>query len=144
MKFAVSNIALSAYDHADDFPRLAEMGLDAVEVAPSRVWRDTWKGLSAGAVADYRRHIEGAGLSVVGLHSLFFDQPALGLFKGPVARADSLDFLERLSEVCRDLGGKTLIYGGGRRRGDWAAGDAWNEAVNFFGELCTRVEGHGT
>lgn len=144
MKFAVSNIALSAFDHAGDFPRLAELGLDGVEVAPSRVWQDTWKGLKTDAVADYRRQIENAGLSVVGLHSLFFDQPNLGLFKDAAARAESLDFLEHLSGVCRDLGGKTLIYGGGRRRGGLAPDDAWNEAVHFFGELCARTEDHGT
>jgi len=144
MKFAVSNIALPAFDHAGELGRLAEMGLDAIEVAPSRIWPDTWKALSQAAVADYRRRIEDAGLGVVGLHSLFFDQPELGLFKEPQRRADSLDFLEHLSGVCRDLGGRTLIYGGGRNRGDLPAKDARAEAVNFLGELTNRIEGHGT
>jgi sugar phosphate isomerase/epimerase len=144
MKFAVSNIALPAFDHASELSQLAEMGLDAVEVAPSRVWRDTWKGLSAADVAAYRRLVEGAGLAVVGLHSLFFDQRELGLFKDPKHRADSLDFLEHLSKVCRDLGGTTLIYGGGRNRGDLSAVDARAEAVTFFGELLSRTGGHGT
>ena len=144
MKFAVSNIALPAFDHTADFDRLAEMGLEAIEVAPSRVWRDTWRGLTTMEVADYRRRIEAAGLSVVGLHSLFYDRPELGLFKGPEARAESLDFLEHLSKVCRDLGGKTLIYGGGRRRGSLPRDAARAEAVAFFGELTKRVEIHGT
>ena len=144
MKYAVSNIALRAFDHADDFGRLAEMGLDAVEVAPSRVWRDTWHGLTTLEVSDYRRRIESAGLGVVGLHSLFYDQPRLGLFKGKAERAQSLDFLEHLSKVCRDLGGRTLIYGGGRKRGDLPAEEARAEAVAFFGELSERVENHGT
>ena len=113
IKFSISNIALPAFDHADDFGRLVEFGLDGIEVAPSRVWRDTWRGLTTVEVTDYRRRVENAGLSVVGLHSLFYDQPDLGLFKAPRERAESLDFLEHLSKVCRDLGGKTLIYGGG-------------------------------
>jgi len=144
MKFAVSNIALRAFDHADDFGHLAGLGLEAVEVAPSRVWRDTWHGLTTLEVSDYRRRIESAGLGVVGLHSLFYDQPRLGLFKGRTVRAQSLDFLEHLSKVCRDLGGRTLIYGGGRKRGDLPVKEARAEAVVFFGELSARVENHGT
>jgi sugar phosphate isomerase/epimerase len=144
VKFAVSNIALAVYDHADDFGPLADIGLSGLEVAPSRVWRDTWAGLTGGAVADYHRAIEAAGLSVVGLHSLFFDHPELGLFKDQAARAASLDFLEHLSGVCRDLGGRTLIYGGGRNRGTLSAGDARTEAIDFFGELSKRMEAHGT
>ena len=117
MKAAVSNIALSPYDHGEELRRLAAHGLEGLEVAPSRVWRDTWHGLTTIEVSDYRRRIVNAGLGVVGLHSLFYDQPELGLFKEPAERAESLDFLEHLSKVCRDLGGRTLIYGGGRRRG---------------------------
>ncbi|NQU61382.1 MAG: sugar phosphate isomerase/epimerase [Rhodospirillales bacterium] len=144
MRFAVSNIALPAFDHGQELGRLSDLGLEAVEVAPSRVWPDTWKGLTADQVADYRRQIEDAGLGVVGLHSLFFDQPSLGLFKEPAARAESLDFLEHLSKVCRDLGGRTLIYGGGRKRGMVPEPEARAEAVAFFGELTKRTEPHGT
>lgn len=144
VRYAVSNIALTAFDHTDDFGRLREFGLDAIEVAPSRVWRDTWHGLTTIEVSDYRRRIVNAGLSVVGLHSLFYDRPELGLFKEPAERAESLDFLEHLSKVCRDLGGRTLIYGGGRRRGKLPEDEARAEAVAFFGELTKRVEAHGT
>jgi sugar phosphate isomerase/epimerase len=108
------------------------------------VWRDTWQGLTTLEVSDYRRRIESAGLGVVGLHSLFYDQPRLGLFKGKAERVQSLDFLEHLSKVCRDLGGYTLIYGGGRRRGDLPATEARAEAVDFFGELSARIKDHGT
>lgn len=142
--FAVSNIALSAYDHADELKQLAALGISGLEVAPSRRWRKTWRGLKSADVTAYRREIEAAGLQVVGLHSLFFDHPELGLFKEPAARAETLDFLEHLSGVCRDLGGRTLIYGGGRRRGDLPAADARRETVAFFSELCIRIEAHGT
>ena len=144
MKFSVSNIALPAFDHADDFGRLVEFGLDGIEVAPSRVWRDTWQSLTTVEVNDYRRRVENAGLSVVGLHSLFYDQPELGLFKEPALRVRSLDFMQHLSKVCRDLGGKTLIYGGSRQRGDLPQDEAKAETVRFFQELSARIENHGT
>jgi sugar phosphate isomerase/epimerase len=144
VKFALSNIALPAFDHISDLDGVAGLGFDAIEVAPSRVWRDTWHGLTTLEVNDYRRRIENAGLSVVGLHSLFYDKTELGLFKEPALRAQTLDFLEHLSKVCRDLGGRTLIYGSGRRRGELAEDEAQAEAVDFFGELTVRVESHRT
>ena len=144
MKFAVSNIALTAYDHADDFGHLTDMGLSGLEVAPSRVWRDTWQGLTTVEVNDYRHRAEQAGLSVVGLHSLLYDRPDLALFGDAETRLQTLDFMTHLSGVCRDLGGRTLIYGGGRKRGDLPAGEARIEAIDFFGELSKRIENHGT
>ena len=135
---------MPAYDHARELNHLAAMGLTGLEVAPSRIWHDTWKGLTPAQVKDYRRTIETAGLKVVGLHSLFFDQPKLGLFKGAHQRTKSLAFLEHLSAVCRDLGGKTLIYGGGRKRDAVSYDDAWHETVHFMNELCNRIANHGT
>lgn len=144
MKYAVSNIALTPFAHAEQLEKLPDLGIEGLEVAPSRKWHDTWNGLSGNDVTAYRREIEKAGLQVVGLHSLFFDHPELGLFKDPDKRAESLDFLEHLSSVCRDLGGTTLIYGGGRKRGSVDAKAAHDETVAFFRELCGRIEHHGT
>ncbi len=144
MKFAASNIALPAFGHTRELALLADIGLHGLEVAPSRIWKDTWAGLAASDVAQYRKQIEAAGLKAVGLHSLFFDHPELGLFRGPDTRASTLDFMAHLSAVCRDLGGRTLIYGGGRQRGEMALEDAYAEAEEFFGELLARIAGHGT
>ena len=143
-KFSVSNIAFSPFDHIGEFLALGELGLSAIEVAPSRVWQDTWKGLKPADVSAYRKSIESTGLCVVGLHSLFFDHPELGLFGDAKARAGTLDFLVHLSQVCRDLGGRTLIWGGGRKRDNITKDDALDEAVDFMGELVRRTESHGT
>lgn len=144
MKPAASNIALPAYDHVKELGLLREIGLEGIEVAPSRVWKDTWEGLSARDVTSYRYEVEAAGLKVVGLHSLFFDHPELGLFSPDELQSKTLDFMVHLSEVCRDLGGKTLIYGGGRRRGGVPEDEAYKHAIDFCGTLCERIEGHGT
>ncbi|MDO8605773.1 MAG: sugar phosphate isomerase/epimerase family protein [Phaeospirillum sp.] len=141
MPFAISNIALPAFDHQRELAALPDLGFTGLEVAPSRVWRDGW---NSGRVEAYRRTVEAAGLTVVGLHSLFFDCPELGLFKTPELRARTLDFMVELSALCRDLGGRTLIYGGGRRRGDLPADEARAETRRFLSELLPRVEGHGT
>ena len=62
-------------------------------------------------VRAYRRDVEAAGLRVVGLHSLFYDHPELGLFRDAERRDRSLDFLVHLSAVCRDLGGADVDLG---------------------------------
>ena len=144
MKYAISNIALPAFDHLNDLPRLAEMGYTGIEVAPSRVWRDTWHGLVGKDVSSYRHTIENAGLSVVGLHSLVFDHPELRLFGDADSHAETLEFMVHLSGVCRDLGGQTLIWGGGRRRGEVPADTAFARAVEFTQALCDRTASHGT
>lgn len=144
MKRAVSNIALTAFDHQAELMQLRKLGIAGIEVAPSRRWNNTWSELKPSDVETYRREIEAAGLEVVGLHSLFFDHPELGLFKGPETDAQSMLFLKHLSAVCRDLGGKTLIYGGGRKRNDLPLDRAYAQARDFFNELCVRIEDHGT
>ncbi len=123
---------------------LGQAGVQGIEVAPSRVWQDTWRGLDAASVTAYRTAVEKAGLRVVGLHSLFYDHPELGLFKDGDFRQKSLNFLIHLSKVCRDLGGSAMIWGSGRRRNELPLADAEREAVDFMGELCHRIEDHGT
>lgn len=146
MKLSLSNIALTAYDHESELSALPALAITGLEVAPSRVWHDTWTGLTPAMVAKYRREVEGAGLEVVGLHSLFWDHRDLGLFRDADTRSRTLDFLAHLSAVCRDLGGRTLIYGSGwaRNRNGLPMADAMAETESFFGELSKRMEGHGT
>ncbi len=146
MKLAASNIGLTAYDHLDDFHDLAGMGLTGLEVSPSRAWEDWWHGLKPAMVDIYRRTAESAGLQIVGLHTLFWQQPDLGLFRGSDARAQTLDYLTHMSRLCADLGGRSLVFGSGRARmrGDLSLDDAITETIRFFSELATRIEGHGT
>jgi len=144
VKLAVSNIALSAYRHEDELKSLPGMGFLGLEVAPSRVWKNTWKGLSPKSVERYRKEVEKAGLSIVGLHSLFYDKPELGLFRDAETRQLTLDFMVHLSKLCRDLGGKTLIYGGGRWRGNFSLNEATTYAIDFFSDLIPLIEKHKT
>lgn len=144
MKFSVSNIALPSYSHFDELVQLGTMGLQGIEVAPSRVWKKTWKGLSAKMVTQYRADVERAGLRIIGLHSLFYDQPNLGLFCSEEYMPETLDFMVHLSSVCRDLGGKQLIYGGGRNRGNISKYEAFQRTIDFCATLCNRIQTHGT
>lgn len=146
MKLAISNIALPAYEHTSFFPTIREMGVKGLEVAPSRVWTNTWESLTSRQVSQYRQFVENSGLNVVGLHSLFFDRPELGLFRSLDITQKTLDFLIHLSKVCRDLGGKTLVFGSpaARRRNNLTIEQSEEIAVDFFVTLCTKIADHGT
>jgi sugar phosphate isomerase/epimerase len=144
MKHAISNIALRPHTPADMFHQLAGLGLDGLEVAPSRVWADTWGGLSSADVEFYRRRVEAAGIEVIGLHSLLFDQRELALFEDDSTRRQLRDFFVHLSAVCRDLGGRTLIWGGGRKRGTLPVAEACEIAIAFFSEIASKTVEHGT
>jgi len=144
VKLAVSNIGLTAFDHTDELSRLSALGLSGLEVAPSRIWHDTGDGLTAPLVESYRRAVEDSGLAVVGLHSLLFDRPDLGLFTDTDTRRRTIDFLVHLSAVCRDLGGRTLIWGGKRWRGSLGADDAVALAVDALTAITARTADHGT
>ena len=144
ISIAASTIALPPGDHDAHLAGLRALGIDALEVAPSRRWSDTWHGLGSAQVESYRRAIEAAGLKVCGLHSLLFDHKDLLLFADDGTRTRLADFLVHLSALCRDLGGRTLIWGGGRLRGDVSNADATARAIDFMAGVCRRIEGHGT
>ncbi len=142
MKLAISNLALPAFDHVSLLPRLREFGVAGLEVAPGHIWAAGKP--EAGAVAAYRRAADAAGLEIVGLHALLDHQPELGLFQGDRIQRRTIDALAALSAVCRDLGGRTLVFGAGRRRGAMAPKDAWAECGAFLERLLPRIEDHGT
>jgi sugar phosphate isomerase/epimerase len=94
-------------------------------------------------VRDYRRTVEAAGLSVIGMHGLFRHRPDLGLFTISEKRARSLELLAQLSAACRDLGGRTLVLES-RWRNDIPEREAWLLCRGFLYDLQPRIESHGT
>lgn len=146
MKFAVSNIGLRPHNHLDDLAAVVAMGFTGLEVALSRVWPYDWNYPDTAKVEAYRRSVEAVGLTIVGLHSLFWERPELSLFGNAETVERTMDFLVQLSAVCRDLGGITLIYGSqtARTKGKKSIEQANAETVDFFSQLSHRIEGHGT
>jgi sugar phosphate isomerase/epimerase len=140
---AVSNISLPACNHLHLMDDVASIGYAGLEVAPSRIWRNTSEVTSV-EISSYRTAVEKAGIKILGLHSLLYDRPDLQLFAGPEDREKLADFFCHLSKVCRDLGGRTLIFGGGRRRGDMPLPQATEITIQFFETMLPRISDHGT
>lgn len=144
MKLAAANLALPAADQLAWLPRLAELGIAGLEIVPDHAWTDTWHGLDAAAVERYRRAAARAGLAVVGLSGLFDGRPELDLLAEDASAKWAEAQLVHLSAVCRDLGGRTLTLGVGRRRGGLAKPRAWTRLAAAVERVLARIEDHGT
>jgi sugar phosphate isomerase/epimerase len=141
MKLAVSNLALPARNHAHLLPRLRQMGLTGLEVVPSQAWAD---GANSREISTYRYAVEGAYLDIVGLDQILAGRQEFNLLAGGETAQRTADELVRLSAICRDLGGRTLILGDGLERGSLPLDTAWIECRNFLEALLPRIEDHGT
>jgi sugar phosphate isomerase/epimerase len=143
MHLAVSNVALPAFDHLPFFSRMRDLGVEAVEISPSRTWPDPEFGVTSTVLSAYRKALAGAGLKVVGLHDLLDDRPDLDMFGDDRTSERTADYLVRLSEICRDLGGRTLVWGPRWRR-SLPVRTAWRQCREFLEALLPRIEPHGT
>lgn len=128
------------------FPGLASLGLRGIEIAPTRIWDRPLSTVSPNEVETYRKQMEAAGLRAVGLHSLFFDRPDLRLFGSDNDRADMLDHLALLSRMCRDFGGRSMVFGSPqvRQRGTLSKTDALDITAEFLQTFADRTAGDGT
>jgi sugar phosphate isomerase/epimerase len=145
LKPAISNIALPPYKHNNELLALRDIGFEGLEVAVTRVWEKSDR-ISFSQVENYRHQVENAGLKILGLHSLFFDKPGLGLFRENSVRGKTLNFLTYLSKVCVDLGGKTLVYGSpsARKKNGLSVDQADKQTISFFQDLSQKIELHDT
>lgn len=144
MQLALANSALPAGTPQLWLPRLAEAGVHGLEVAAGATWPAAQGMPSAAAVAAYRRMVEAAGLTVLGLRLSLAEQPGLAWLADAAARERTAAWLVRMSALCRDLGGQMLSIADGRWRQGLSVAQAWRVSVDFFQELLPRLEAHGT
>ncbi len=144
MKLSVSHIGWPFEKSDIAFNKMAELGVKGLEIAPSKVWQDTWN-IPFKEVERFRKRVEKNNLKIVGLHALLFDHPELGLFKESEVEKKTIDFLRRLGKLCSDLGGKTLVFGSGqcRNRGSMPLNEAMDKATDFFLQVAVNMQKEG-
>lgn len=145
MKLAVSTISLPSFSHEKELKMLGNSGVQGIEVSPTKAWEKPL-AVSPREVDKYRNVIESAGMNVVGIHSLFYGRPELGLFRDAETNRATMSFLVDMSRLCADLGGRTMVFGSGgaRKRGAIDLVEADEKFVAFMQELAPRIEPHGT
>ncbi len=145
MKFAVSNIAWLFAGQEAVLAALRDLGVSAVEVAPTKLFPDPSAVTPAEADAA-RGQWADQGFSIVAAQALLFGKPELTLFESAEARERTLDYLARVLAVCGRLGAGACVFGSpkNRRRGGVPEAEARNTAVSFFRRLAAHAADAGT
>ncbi|MBL4629444.1 MAG: TIM barrel protein [Roseicyclus sp.] len=108
-RIALCNEVLREFDFAEQCRIIADLGFDAIEIAPFTLSGDP-AHLSLERRREVRAMAEDAGLSVAGLHWLM-NAPE-GLSITDPTRADVAGaHMEAMVQLCADLGGEVLVHG---------------------------------
>ena len=123
MRVGISNLA---WRREEDAALLAKLEVDALEVAPTKLW-DEPLAVPAAEIASYRA----AAPPIVALQALLFGHPELRVFDD--SREQTLAHLRGMCDLAAELGASVLVFGSpGNRRRD---GRPLELAVDFFREL---------
>lgn len=136
MKLAVSNIAWEPSEEASAADLLQTLGVNLIELAPTKRWPDLTRAPTA-EVATYRRWWEERGFTVVATQSILFGRPDLQVFGPPAGRRQTLDFLKTTISLSAGLGAKVIVFGSpkNRQKGELSDQAAQDIAVPFFAEI---------
>ena len=119
MKFALCQELFTDRDFAAQCRTIAEVGYDAIEIAPFTLVEDGGDptALEAATRRDLLSAIEDNGLDCVGLHWLLAKTEGFHLTTADAAtRQRTADYFKRLAELCADLGGRVLVLGSPQQR----------------------------
>jgi len=98
----------------------AGVGYDGVEVAPFTLAKDI-RQVPRSRALELRRAAEAAGISIVGLHWLLTSPEGLSINSpDDHVREETREFLFALVRLCRELGGRVLVFGSPSRVGEEA------------------------
>jgi sugar phosphate isomerase/epimerase len=123
VRIGISNLG---WQREEDAEMLAELDVDALEVAPTKLW-DEPLAVPAETLAAYRT----AAPPIVALQALLFGHPELRVFDDD--RGRTLAHLRGMCDLAAALGAPVLVFGSpGNRRRD---GRPLELAVELFREL---------
>ena len=116
MPYAICNELFENWPLDKTAAFVAELGYQGLELAPFTLC-NLVTDLSAADRLRIRRTVEGAGLSVVGLHWLLAQTEGFQLNDSdPDVRARTAQYLLDLIDCCAELGGDVLIFGSPQQR----------------------------
>ncbi len=145
MRVAISNIAWPIEDDSAVANMLARQGVQAIEVAPTKIWPAPLEA-SGADVKKYRQEWGRRGIRIVAAQALLFGKPELTVFDDDPTRRRTLDYLDFIIGLCADLGAESLVFGSPKnRRIEGLAADVVERiAVDFFGRLGEKAASRGT
>lgn len=115
MRLSVSNLAWPSEEDADALALLVKLGVQGVEVAPTRL---------PCSPAEYRNRVTDAGLTIPAMQAILYGKPDLQLF-GDLAPMHT--HFTGLVEIAHALGASVMVFGApaNRKRGTLPPDAAW-------------------
>ncbi len=145
MKIAISNIAWDPDEREEVAGVLAELSIDGVEVAPTKIWPDP-TAVDEEEIAAYRRWWKERGIEIVATQSLLFGRQDLVIFEDAETRERTKAYLGGMVRVSAQLGAAAMVFGSPRtrRREKTSNDEAMAIAADFFAELGEVAHAAGT
>lgn len=138
MKFAICNETFADWPHGRAFEFARQCGYTGIEIAPFTLHDDV-RQITAEQRRDLRRAAENAELEVVGLHWLLAKTEGLHLTSPDAeVRRRTAEYLGDLARLCRDLGGRVMVFGSPQQR-NRAAGVSTKQALDWAAEVIART-----
>jgi D-psicose/D-tagatose/L-ribulose 3-epimerase len=146
MKLAICNEMFEGWKIEDVFKCTADLGYDAVEIAPFTL-AESVVDISQSEREKIRKAAEDAKVEIAGLHWLLVSPKGLYL-NHPDAeiRAKTRDYFFALIECCADLDGKIMVIGSPNERNvvdPLTYQQAWKYALETFTECAALAQEKG-
>lgn len=146
MRFAMCNELYENWSFSDTCQFLKKSGYDGVEVAPftlaPRITDVTRERRSA-----LRKQAADAGIDIIGLHWLLAGTQDLYLTSPDGAvRSATAEYIVRLAEASRDLGGDLMVFGSPKQRSllpGVSRAQAFDWAAALFRQVMPQVADYG-
>jgi sugar phosphate isomerase/epimerase len=146
IRFGICNELFEGWPLERVLRTCAEIGYQGVEVAPFTLAEDI-RELPARRIAEVRKASDDARIEIIGLHWLLKSPEGLSI-NGPddAARAKTREYMFALIRLCRDLGGRVMVFGSPKQR-SVAPGDTyeavWGRSVEMFRTCGDEAARHG-
>lgn len=144
MNIGISNIAFKKYSFSEMLRHLELLSLRGIEIAPTLLW-DNPVVSSKTDRKSIKELCVGHGITIIGLQSLLFNRPDLQLFDSSRTRAYCREYIERMIQLCADLGGALVVFGAAknRKRGILTLDKALSIATSFFYTIANAAKNAG-
>ncbi len=137
-RYAICNETFGDWPLAKACDTAAACGYGGIEIAPFTLARLA-TDIPAAHRGEIRRTIARAGLECVGLHWLLAHTEGFHVaHPDPEVRDRTVAYLGETARLCRDLGGRVLVFGSPQRR-SLLPGVSADEALGHIREVFTRL-----
>jgi D-psicose/D-tagatose/L-ribulose 3-epimerase len=140
MKLAISNIAWEVEEEHDISCIMRELGVDGVEIAPSKISSDITQ-IGAQDLLNYKNFWNNKDIEIIAMQSLLYGHPEMRIFFDSTSREKTLHHLQLCADIGEKLGVKALVFGSPKNRfipSDYDYMDAAKEFFDDIGRYCKR------